>query len=99
MSVVVQTSSSESNLPTNAILAKGAVVNSVTPVSGSNGQLFSVDLTTNPNARSVAVSTIAGITLANGLKSLGSNTLNIDIATANPQVNTTSQHDVYIKAG
>lgn len=86
MNVVVQTSTSQSNLPVNAISAEGATVNSVTPVQGSDGRLFNVGLTSNPGASSVAVSTIAGVTLTSGLTTLASNRLQINIASPNPQV-------------
>lgn len=86
LNVIVQTSESQSNLPASAIQVEGATVNSVTPVSGSDGRLFNVGLTTNSGASTVAVSTIAGITLASGLTSLASNRLQINLATPNPQV-------------
>ena len=59
---------------------------STSPISGSGGRLFNVNLATASGASFLAVSTLAGVGLANGLTTTESNTLRIQLDDTNPTV-------------
>ena len=86
ISLVVQSATPLAQLPASAVTVQGGTVTSTSPVEGSNGQLFNVDVNTAKGASFLAVSTAAGVGLSNGLTSAQSNTVHIQLDDTTPQV-------------
>ena len=86
ISLVVQSATPLAQLPASAVTVQGGTVTSTSPVEGSNGQLFNVDVKTAKGASFLAVSTAAGVGLSNGLTSAQSNTVHIQVDDTTPQV-------------
>ena len=86
ISLVVQSATPLAQLPASALQVQGGTVTSTSPVEGSNGQLFAVDVNTAKGASFLAMSTAAGVGLSNGLTSAQSNTVHIQLDDAAPQV-------------
>lgn len=86
LSLVIQSSTALPELPASAIDIKGGTVASTSPVQGSNGRLFNVVIDTAAGAGLVAVSTLGGVGLANGLSTARSNTVSIQLSNDPPKV-------------
>ena len=89
LSFVVQTSAATNSLPAQAVNVQGGTVTSTSPVQGSNGSLFNVNVNTAAGASFLTIGTVAGVGLANGLLTTSSNTLRIDLMSQNPQASHT----------
>ena len=86
VSFIVQTSTALPSLPANAVNVEGGTVASTSPVQGSNGQLFNVNVNTAAGASFLTIGTVAGVGLANGLLTTSSNTVRVTLVAQNPQV-------------
>ena len=66
---------------------EGGTVTGTSAVQGGAGRLFNVNLNSAQGASFVAVTTAAGVSLADGLLTTASNTVRVTLVSQNPQVN------------
>lgn len=90
LSFIVQSSTALPDLPAQAVKVEGGTVTGTSPVQGSGGRLFNVNVNSAQGARNLAISTLAGVGLANGLSTMSSNTLRVTLVNPNPQVHSSS---------